>query len=66
MRFPSIVIAVAFAAGAVAAWADVPTSGIEARSGHELKWPEISDMSLLSIGIAGLVAGRQSIRKRRG
>ena len=65
MKFRSIILAGLLGISAVGAAAAMPAGrASEAPSNHQKDW-EFSDLALLALGIAGLVAGRQTIRKHR-
>lgn len=66
MDLRSIILVVALGLSPVAAHAVMPENQVGNVPVDQDDDREISDIALFAIGVAGLVAGRRTIRKRRG
>ena len=66
MKLRSMILAAALGISPVAAAVPMSTADAAMASIENDKDHELSDLALFAIGVAGLVAGRRTIRKRRG
>lgn len=65
MKFRWIVLVVMLGIPALGAVASIPAPQPSEAPARHQKNREFSDLALFALGVAGLVAGRQTIRKRR-